>query len=193
MSDYWYALHVKPRFEKYVTTQLGSKGYETFLPTYVSKRKWSDRVKSISLPLFPSYVFCRFDIHSRLPIVITPGVMAVLGAGKIPAPIDESELSAIHHITEAQVRAEPCPYLAVGEVVRVESGPLEGLVGIVLRTKGSDRLVVSVSLLMRSVSVEIDRSLVKPVRERTDGRTGKVLAQLDDKFELVPTAPGRLS
>jgi transcription antitermination factor NusG len=194
MSDHWYALHVKPRFEKYVTTQLDSKGYETFLPTYVSKRKWSDRVKSLSLPLFPSYVFCRFDIHSRLPIVITPGVMAVLGAGKIPAPIDESELSAIRHITEAQVRAEPCPYLAVGEMVRVESGPLEGLVGIVLRTKGSDRLVVSVSLLMRSVSVEIDRSWVKPVREGTISRTAKILDQnLDDKLELVSAGQSRLS
>ncbi len=193
MSDHWYALHVKARFEKYVTTQLESKGYETFLPTYVSKRKWSDRVKSLSFPLFPSYVFCRFDIHSRLPIVITPGVMAVLGAGKIPAPIDQSELSAIRHITEAQVRAEPCPYLAVGEMVRVESGPLEGLVGIVLRTKGSDRLVVSVSLLMRSVSVEIDRSWVKPVRERNVGRTVKISDQsLDDKFELVPAGQSRL-
>ena len=166
MSNHWYALQVKARFEKYVTTQLESKGYETFLPTYISKRKWSDRVKSLSLPLFPSYVFCRFNVHARLPIVITPGVMTILGAGKIPAPIDECELSAIRQITECQVRAEPCPYLAVGEVVRVESGPLEGLVGIVLRVKSSDRLVVSVSLLMRSVSVEINRSCVKPVRDR---------------------------
>jgi len=167
MTDHWYALHVKPRFEKYVTRQLESKGYETFLPTYVLKRKWSDRTKSLSFPLFPSYVFCRFDIHSRLPIVITPGVMAVLGTGKIATPVDEAELVAIRHITESGLLAEPCPYLGVGELVRVEAGPLEGLIGIVLRTKGADRLVVSVSLLMRSVSVEIERSRVKPVRERT--------------------------
>ena len=66
MSDSWYALHVKPRFEKYVTGQLSVKGYETFMPSYVSKRKWSDRVKTLSLPLFPGYVFCRFDLHTRL-------------------------------------------------------------------------------------------------------------------------------
>ena len=175
MSDHWYALHVKPRFEKYVTRQLESKGYETFLPTYVLKRKWSDRIKSLSFPLFPSYVFCRFDIHSRLPIVITPGVMAVLGAGKIATPVDEAELTAIRHITESGIAAEPCPYLAVGEVVRVETGPLEGLTGIVLRTKGTDRLVVSVSLLMRSVFVEIDSSRVKPVRERTPRMVSSIL------------------
>jgi transcriptional antiterminator NusG len=192
MNDCWYALHVKPRFEKYVTSQLEGKGYETFLPTYISKRKWSDRVKSISLPLFPSYVFCRFDIHSRLPIVITPGVMAVLGAGKIPTPVDESELSAVQHIAESGLATHPYPYLAAGERVRVEAGPLEGLTGIVLREKGYDRLIVSVSLLMRSVSVEIDRNCVKPtgVQPRTIGRLDQRLTQPKD-FELVSVGQDR--
>ena len=195
MNNHWYALQVKPRFEKYVTTQLESKGYETFLPTYISKRKWSDRVKSLSLPLFPSYVFCRFNVHARLPIVITPGVMTILGAGKIPAPIDECELSAIRQITECQVRTEPCPYLAVGEVVRVESGPLEGLVGIVLRIKGSDRLVVSVSLLMRSVSVEVNRSCVKAVRDRNVSGALDISDEslTGQKFQLVSTGHGHPS
>ena len=187
MSNHWYALQVKPRFEKYVTTQLESKGYETFLPTYISKRKWSDRVKSLSLPLFPSYVFCRFNVQARLPIVITPGVMTILGAGKSPAPIDQCELSAIRQITESPVRAEPCPYLAVGEGVRVESGPLEGLVGIVLRIKDTDRLVVSVSLLMRSVSVEINRTCLRPLRERSVSRTLEIPDEslIGQEFRLV--------
>ena len=167
MNEDWYALHVKSRFEKYVTTQLEAKGYEAYLPTYTCRRKWSDRVKTRSLPLFPSYVFCRFDIHARLPVVIIPGVVAVLGAGKNPIPIEPSELSAIRQITGSHLFAQPHPYLAIGETVRVEAGPLQGLVGIILRTKGADRLVVSVSLLMRSVSVEIDRDSVSPVRERT--------------------------
>jgi len=165
MNEDWYALHVKSRFEKYVTTQLEAKGYETYLPTYTSKRKWSDRTKIISLPLFPSYVFCRFDVHARLPVVIVPGVVAVLGAGKSPIPLDPGELSAIRQITSSQIQALPHPYLAVGETVRVEAGPLQGLTGIILRTKGADRLVVSVSLLMRSVSVEIDCSSVSLIRE----------------------------
>ncbi len=171
MNEDWYALYVKSRFEKYVTTQLEAKGYETYLPTYICKRKWSDRIKTLTLPLFPSYVFCRFDIHARLPVVIIPGVVTILGAGKSPIPIDRLELSAVRQITESQLQAQPHRYLAVGEIVRVETGPLEGLVGIILRTKGSDRLVVSVSLLMRSVSVEIDRNCVSPIRERSRVRT----------------------
>jgi len=167
MSDCWYALHVKPRFEKLVTTQLEQKGYETLLPTYVSKRQWSDRVKTLSLPLFPGYLFCRFDINSRYPIVVTPGVMTILGIGRTPAPVHEPEIAAIRSVMDSGAYAEPCPYLAVGEMVRVESGPLEGLTGLVLRIKGTERLVVSVSLLMRSVAVEIDRNSVTPLKRPT--------------------------
>jgi transcription antitermination factor NusG len=163
MSDSWYALQVKPRFEKHVTGQLSGKGYETFLPSYVAKRKWSDRVKSLSLPLFPGYVFCRFDVHSRLPILVTPGVMSVVGVGKTPAPIEDTEMLAIRQVIDSGVPAQRWPYLNCGEMVRVESGPLEGLTGIVVRMKGTEHLVVSVSLLMRSVSVEIDRDSIRPL------------------------------
>src|SRR5215813_3340446 len=163
MSDCWYALHVKPSFEKFVTTQLEQKGYETLLPTYVSKRQWSDRVKTLSLPMFPGYLFCRFDLHSRFPIVVTPGVMTILGSGRVPSPVEESEIASIRHVMASGAHAEPCAYIAVGEMVRVESGALEGLTGIVIRTKSSDRLVVSVSLLQRSVSVELARASVKPL------------------------------
>src|SRR5215475_4384076 len=163
MSDGWYALHVKPRFEKYVTGQLSVKGYETFMPSYVSKRKWSDRVKTLSLPLFPGYVFCRFDLHTRLPVLVTPGVMAVVGVGKAPVAIADEEILAIQRVIDSGLPTQRWPYLNCGESVRVEAGPLEGLTGIVVRMKGSDRLIVSVSLLMRSVSVEIDRKDVKPL------------------------------
>jgi transcription antitermination factor NusG len=163
MSDSWYALHVKPRFEKYVTGQLSVKGYETFMPSYVSKRQWSDRVKTLSLPLFPGYVFCRFELHTRLPILVTPGVMAVVGVGKAPVAIEDHEILAIQRVIDSGLPTQRWPYLNCGERVRVEAGPLEGLTGIVVRMKGSDRLIVSVSLLMRSVSVEIDRKDVKPL------------------------------
>lgn len=165
MSEHWYALHVKPRFEKYVTSLLTQKGYETLTPMYVSRRKWSDRIKTLSLPLFPGYAFCRFDIDSRLPILITPGVMTILGRGRVPAPVDESEIVAIRHVMDSHVRTEPCEYLTAGRRVRVESGPLEGLEGIILRAKDMDRLIVSVHLLMRSVAVDIDRMSVTPLPE----------------------------
>ncbi len=165
MNHQWYALHVKSRFEKHVQMHLEEKGYEVFLPMYASTRQWSDRVKALSLPLFPSYVFCRFDIHSRLPILITPGVQTVIGIGKTPVAVDEAEIAAVHQMLSSGVPTQPWPYLQVGEEVRVEEGPLEGLTGIVVRTKGADRLVVSVSLLMRSVSVEIDRRWIKPIEQ----------------------------
>ena len=169
MSDSWYALHVKARFEQYVSNQLSTKGYETFFPTYIAKRKWSDRVKSLALPVFPAYVFCRFDVRSRLPILVTPGVIAIVGAGKLPTPIDQEEVAALRLVMNSGAASEPCPYLAIGEKVQVQIGPLKGLIGIVARPKGDDRLVVSVSLLMRSLSVEIGRNNVKRLeRERPE-------------------------
>jgi transcription antitermination factor NusG len=164
MSEYWYALHVKPRFEKLVTTQLEEKGYETLLPAYESRRKWSDRVKTLSLPLFPGYTFCRFNMNARLPIVVTPGVTAILGVGRNPMPVDDSEIEAIRRVMISGAQAEPWAFINVGTRVRVESGALEGLEGIVLRVKDRERLIVSVTLLMRSVAVEIDRNSLQPVK-----------------------------
>jgi len=163
MNDSWYALHVRPRFEGSVELQLEGKGYEVFLPTYSSRRRWSDRVKTVELPLFPGYVFCRFDIGARLPILVTPGVNSIIGVGKTPVPVDPSEISAIRSVIDSGISSYPCDYIRDGESVQVESGPLEGLVGIVQRSKSSERLIVSLTLLMRSVSVEIDRSWVKRV------------------------------
>jgi len=165
MSDHWYALHVRPRFEKNVQTHLEEKGYEVFFPTYSVTRQWSDRVKSLQFPLFPGYVFCRFSVNARLPILVTPGVNQVVGAGKTPVTVDDNELETIRRVMESGVAAQPWPYLKVGETVRIETGPLEGLLGIVTRIKNSNRLVVSVSLLMRSVSVELDSKWIKPIAQ----------------------------
>jgi transcription antitermination factor NusG len=161
MNDSWYALHVRPRFENTVEMQLEGKGYEVFLPTYEAKRRWSDRVKTLVQPLFPGYVFCSFDVGARLPILTTPGVNSIVGIGKVPVPVDPQEISAIRSVINSGISSYPCDYIRDGESVRVESGPLEGLTGIVQRSKNSDRLIVSLTLLMRSVSVEIDRSWVK--------------------------------
>jgi transcription antitermination factor NusG len=163
LSYQWYALHVRRRFEKYVANQLSDKGYETFVPTYVNRRKWSDREKSLTLPLFPSYVFCRFNIHARLPVLTTPGVNCVLGVGRTPTPVDENEIASLRQVILSGAPTQPSPYVSVGELVHVEDGPLKGLAGIVVRVRGGHRLIVSVSLLMRSIAVEIDRRQVRSV------------------------------
>ena len=177
MSEFWYALQVRPRFEKHVQLHLEDKGYEVFYPTFTTTRQWSDRVKSLSFPLFPGYVFCRFNVHARLPILITPGVNQVVGAGKTPTVVDEAELSAIRRVMQSGVAAQPWPYLRVGETVQIENGPLEGMTGIVTRIKNSCRLVVSVSLLMRSVSVELDSHWIKPVSSSARAPEGVITEQ----------------
>jgi transcription antitermination factor NusG len=161
VSDRWYALHVRRRFEKFVENQLSDKGFETFVPTYVSKRKWSDREKTLSLPLFPSYVFCRLNLNNRLPILTTPGVNCLLGVGRSPTAVDEIEIAALRQVVESETPTQPSPYVSVGETIQVEEGPLKGLIGIVVRIRGSHRLIISVSLLMRSISIEIDRTFVR--------------------------------
>ncbi len=159
----WYAIHAKSRYENFVATQLRGKGFEPFLPIYESRRKWSQRIKTIEIPLFPGYLFCRFNANDRLPIVITPGVIRVVGFGKNPVPVDDQEIAGIQTIVSSGLARQPWPFLQCGQKVRVECGPLHGLDGILVSTKGHHRLVLSVTILQRSVSVEVDDSWVRPV------------------------------
>ena len=159
----WFALQVKSRYENSVATHLAGKGYEWFLPLLKSRRRWSDRIKEIEQPLFPGYVFCRFDPLARLSILITPGVIRIVGIGKAPVPIEETEITNIQTIVKLGLPSQPWPFLHVGTTVRIECGPLAGLEGILLELKGRHRLVLSVTLLQRSVAVEIDRACASPV------------------------------
>jgi transcription antitermination factor NusG len=163
-ADYpWYALQVRARYEKIIAATLLMKGYESFLPLYRKKSRWSDRIKELELPLFPGYLFCRFDVNRRLPIMITPGVIRIVGMGKSLQPVDEREMSAILAVVASGLGAEPHPYLHIGQRVRIEHGSLSGVEGILAGSRGPARLVVSVTLLQRSVSVEVDESWLVPV------------------------------
>ena len=142
---------------------LSGKNYQTFLPTFKVKKRWNGRLREIDAPLFPGYVFCQFDAQNRLPILITPGVIAVVGRGRVPLPVDDAEISAIQTVVASGLRAEPWPYLELGQRVRIENDSLQGLEGLLINFKGNQRIVVSVSLLRRSVALEIDRSCVRPV------------------------------
>jgi transcription antitermination factor NusG len=113
-------------------------------------------------PLFPGYIFCQFDAQKRLPILVTPGVVSVVGRGRIPVPIEDSEIAAIQTVVSSGFHAEPWPYLGIGQRLRIEDESLNGLEGILINFKGRQRIVVSVSLLRRSVALEIDRSRVRP-------------------------------
>jgi transcription antitermination factor NusG len=164
----WFALQVRVRWEASATAALSGKGYETLLPTCRSQRRWTGRHKEVNSPLFPGYVFCRFDVSRRLPILVTPGVIAVVGRGRVPVPVEESEISAIQTLVSSGLPAEPWPYLEIGQRVRIEDDALYGLEGILIRFKGTRRIVVSVSLLRRSVALEIDRAQVSPTHSTRD-------------------------
>ena len=159
----WFALRVKSRAEKMVTTIAMHKGFETFLPLYQSRRRWSDRLASVELPLFPGYVLCRLDPRYRLPLLTIPGVLHFVGIGKIPVPVDDVEITAIQTALRSGLETEPWPFLDVGQRVRLEEGPLAGLDGLLVEVRKQHRIVVSVSLLRRSVAVEIDRTWITPV------------------------------
>jgi transcription antitermination factor NusG len=168
-SREWFALQVRTRWEGSTAILLSGKGYEVFLPTYKIKKRWTGRLKEVAAPLFPGYVFCQFDVQKRLPILVTPGVISVVSRGRIPIPVDDIEMAAIQKIVSLGFRAEPYPYLELGQRVRIESDVLKGIEGILINFKGNHRIVVSVSLLRRSVALEIDRSCVKPVLHRQSG------------------------
>jgi transcription antitermination factor NusG len=154
------------------STILRGKGYEEFLPLYRSRRQWSDRIKELELPLFPGYLFCRFDVSDRLmPILTTPGVIGIVGAGKTPVPVEDDEIEAIRVILRSGLAAQPCPSLSVGSKVYIEGGPLAGVEGIITDTDKVYRLIVSVSLLQRSVAVEIDREWARPIADAMGPRT----------------------
>lgn len=172
----WYALRVRSRHEDVVAMHLRARGYDSFLPLYKSRRPWSDRFKEIELPLFPGYVFCRFDPLNRLPILTVPGIVHVVGVGRTPIAIDEAELAAIQAAVESGLPRQPWPFLEIGHKVRIERGPLCGVEGILLGFRGHQRLVLSVTLLQRSVAVQVDEAWVQYVRPQPASR-GPVTSQ----------------
>jgi transcription antitermination factor NusG len=178
----WYALQVRPRYEKIIASTLLSKGYEGFLPLYIQRSRWSDRIKEVQLPLFSGYLFCRFDVNNRLPILVTPGVIRVVGIGKTPYPVDEHEIQALQTIVISNLHTEPWSYLNVGQKVRIELGVLAGVEGILIGLKGSSKLIVSVSLLKRSVAVEVDESWVIPINSDHKRSPARISSILESKL-----------
>ncbi len=157
----WFALRVKPRHERTTAASLRAKGFDDFLPLYRARRAWSDRIKELDLPLFAGYVFCRFAPCQRLQVATTPGVSYVVGVGRTPVAVSDSELAAVRAIVDSGVTPEPWDFVDVGCRIRLGEGPLCGVEGILIDRKQRSRLVVSVTLLRRSVSVEIDARWIR--------------------------------
>ena len=178
----WYALQCWLRKESQIAAQLEDQGLECFLPKYRRMREWSDRKKEVEQPLFPGYLFCRFEYTRRRPVVVTPGVLQIVGCGRTPMPIEDREIEAIQIAVESGIPSQPWPYLEVGERVRIHTGKLSGLEGILVNFKGHHRVVLSVSLLQRSVALEVDLSWVTSLEKRREKRAQQVISGAPERI-----------
>ena len=160
----WYALYTAPRHEKRVADQISQRGIDCFLPLYRSVRRWKDRRKELALALFPGYVFVQMELQNRLRVLQLPGAVRLVTFNGQPAVLPEQEIENLRARLSGAGNVEPHPYLSVGRRVRVCSGPLQGLEGIIVRSKDRCRVVLSIHLIMRSVAVEVDEGDLEFIR-----------------------------
>lgn len=160
----WYALFTRHQHEKSVAHALTLKGFNVYLPLYRSVRRWQDREKHLWLPLFTCYVFLCDGMDRQLQVLTTPGLLQIVGSAGRPAIVPPDQLDSVRQMVESPLRVEPHPFLSSGDRVRVMSGPLFGLEGILSRTKSATRLVISMEMLGQSAAVEIDAAQVEKVK-----------------------------
>ena len=159
----WYAIRVMSNRERAVASLLQGRGFQVSLPLCRSRRNGTGRRKESVL--FPGYLFCSFNPNILLPIISVPGVVHIVCRERVPVAVDPAEMEAVRRLAEAGLRAEPCAWITIGERVRVREGPMAGVEGTLAREGNRDRIVISISLLMRSVMVELDRSAVETTDE----------------------------
>ncbi len=160
----WFAFRVRPRHEKQVSLALREKGFIEFLPLYKSKRRWTDRTKFVEMPLFPGYIFCSTTRLSIVRVLMTSGVIDVVRAGTHPLPADTAEIEALLQTVKVNVPLESWPYTEAGKAgsFSILRGPLAGLTGVLVEVRHSQRLILSVNLLRRSVLVEVHPDWISP-------------------------------
>lgn len=165
-DERWYAAQTCAHHEKRVQEQLRQRSVEAYLPLYSSMRRWKDRRVHLELPLFPGYVFVRLALRDRLQVLQTPSVVRLVGFGGQPTALPDEEIDSLRQGLARDLCIEPHPYLKVGQRMRVRTGPLQGLEGILVRKKKNSRFVISLDLIMRSVAVEIDMAELEPAHEQ---------------------------
>ena len=159
-SGEWYAFRVRPRHEKAASVQMREQGRVEFLPLIRERRRWGNRVAHVDVPLFAGYIFCQAERSTMYSILNLPAVVDVVRAGSHSLPADSQEIEGLKRAIDGNLHLEPWSYTEVGQTVCIQRGPLAGLRGIVVEVRQTQRLVLSVSLLRRSVLVEIDRDAI---------------------------------
>jgi transcription antitermination factor NusG len=162
-TECWFAVQVKSRCESTVARVLRNKTEAVFAPIYESIRVRPNGQKMIQQPLVPGYVFSRFDVEHRLPVLTTPYVMSIVSFGRQPVPIDPIEIENLQRAASSPHQCQPWMYLKVGQKARIISGPLAGVEGILVDDRKAARLVLSIELLQRAVAVEVPSKAVAPI------------------------------
>ncbi len=164
----WYACHTRARSEKKAASLLRRKGFPTYLPMVPTERQWSDRKKVVEWPVFPSYVFCRFEREELIPVVRTPGVADVVRHAGEPAAIRDEEIENVRRFVEALaasgLRPNPAPDFRTGQTVRVVSGPFRGVRGRVREIRGRRRLLVGIDRIGQALEVDVSADAVSPLK-----------------------------
>lgn len=171
----WFAVNVRPQFERSVAAIVRYNDFEEYLPLYRNCGDRSGRVRSLDRSLFPGYVFCRINPDAKLQLQTIPGVQYIVGDGKTPTPVDDAEMAALQATARSGLPAEPWPFSKTGYRVLLNDGPLTGLEGLMVAVRKRCRLVLPVTILNRSVAVEIERDWATPIRVPGSQGTAKPL------------------
>ena len=171
----WYAFTTQPRHEKVVAQQLEFRSIESFLPLLTTASRRKDRRAVVDQPLFPGYVFTRIDPKDRTHVLRIPSVVRMLAFNGTPAAIEDDQIDAVRRCLTCGENPEPHPFPETGDLVRVRSGPLQGLQGVVTRCKNRLRIVVSISLIHKSISTEVNAHLLEPITQTAE--KGAVVAR----------------
>jgi transcription antitermination factor NusG len=180
----WYAAYTRSRHEKSVADLLQRKQIDTFLPIYETMRRWRNGDHRVQLPLFPGYTFVHIALRDRLDVLKVPGVVRLVGFDGMPAALEDEDVESLRRALLGGMKAAPHPYLTVGRRVRITAGPLAGREGILVRRKGSLRVVLSIDLIQRSVVADVDATWLEPILN--PGYAGK------DRGRLPGVSAGRL-
>lgn len=154
----WYGLNTRPRHEKLVAQRLEERGVTAFLPMITEVHRWSDRKKKVQLPLFSCYVFAKFipNRAERLRVLRVDGVFGLVGSRGEGTPIPDGEIDAVRNLVETKLPWSSHPYLKIGQRVRIRSGALDGMEGILLSRNGDQTLVISIEAIQRSLAVRVE-------------------------------------
>lgn len=152
----WYAAYTYARHEKRVAEHLQRIGVESYVALHTATRQWNQRRARVELPLFPGYVFVRIPLAERVRVLSAPGVAYLVGTGGQPVPLADGEIEPLRNCLSQNLCAEPAAYLSEGSRVRVVTGPLSGLEGVIIRRDGDTRFVVSIDLIMRAIAINVE-------------------------------------